>query len=189
MNQRKARSEQPAQLPLVPEGGVALQVTTLEITTLSNDALLGYRLAVDEHKAELDAIQQRIDVEIERRMRRDNSRELAHPAFDKIELEEQFTAYVYDVEKLKAAAEKLKKLGKPDDAAKLVKHVPEEVTVVPAHDAAGNPRSIASIAGRFGGEIKTLLDAGMTRQSLGTRLVVRVKRVSLTVAGEKAIGQ
>lgn len=153
-------------------------VTKLDLPALSDDLLGEYRGAVAEQREDLKLIVHAIDLEIERRLRAREAREMPHPKFDKIALEEQFSPYVPDFKDLNRAQQLLRELGKDEDAVKVVKHVPEQATIIAAHDVYGSPVSIAALIRKYGekSEIGELLTRGLTRESLGTKLVVRVKR-------------
>lgn len=104
-----------------------------------------------------------------------------------VALEDQYTPYAYDLEGLKKAAAML-----PDDeAAKVVKHVPELTTTVPAHDEPGMTVSIAALIKKYGvdddgnptSDVGKALAASMKRDPLDPKLVVKprpqpMKRVS-----------
>lgn len=164
----------------IEERKPAAIVKKLELPALSDDLLCEYRGAVAEQREDLKQIEHAIDLEIERRLRDRKARELPHPKFDKIALEEQFSPYTADFAALNEAQRVLKALGKDEDAAKVVKHVPERINVIAAHDEYGAPVSIAALIRQYGAEsrIGELLIRGLSRVSLGTRLVVKPKRVA-----------
>jgi hypothetical protein len=152
-------------------------VTKLELPNLPDDLLCEYRGAVAEQRDDLKLIEHAIDIEIERRLRERNARELPHAKFAKIALEDQWSPYVANFDDLHAAVRMLKELGRDEDAAKVVKHVAELVTVIPAHYEYGNPVSIAALIRKYGdeSEIGKLLTSGLTRTHLGTKLLVKPK--------------
>jgi hypothetical protein len=144
------------------------------------DSMLGlYRVAVIEHQEEFKQITHAIDLELERRIRERKGREFPHPSFSKIALEDQWTPYAYDFDLLKKAQQLLGDLGQDEDAAKICRHVPEQVitNTVPAHDEAGPSVSLAAIVRKYGEEheISKLLLQAQSRESLGQRLVVKQK--------------
>ncbi|GAC1388033.1 MAG: hypothetical protein NVSMB31_01350 [Vulcanimicrobiaceae bacterium] len=112
---------------------------------------------------------------VKARLLKRGATEIKDPSFEKCKLEDQFTPYAFDIEKLQAAA----KLLNSDDAKKVVKFVPETTTTVPAHYEAGNPVSIAAIIRSAGAEsaVGKLLSEAMTRSKVDEKLVVKmVKR-------------
>lgn len=151
--------------------------TRLSLPDLSDEMLLDYRAALEEQRTDLRTVEHAIDLEVERRLRERGARALLHPSFDKVELEEQHTAYAFDVSALCEAAVILRQLGKEDEAAKLVKLVPEQTTIVPEHYEPGNPRSITALREKYGQTpgIGSALGRAMNRQSLGSRLVIKRK--------------
>ena len=165
--------------PIAQTQQTAPTVTRLDIKTLEDGLLLDYRAAVAEQIDDLYSIEHGIDLEIERRMRERNARAIAHPSFEKIELEEQFTSYMFDKDALSEAAAIFKTLGKDDEAAKLIKHVPEQTTVVPAHYEPGKAVSILALREKYGSTpgVGEALARALSRQSLGTKLIVKRKAV------------
>jgi hypothetical protein len=154
-------------------------VRKLELPALSDDMLGDYRCAVIEHSNEFKQIGHAIDLEFERRLRERGARSLPHTKFDKIELDDQWSAYEADFEALNEAAQILRALGHDDEAAKIAKHVPERSTIVPAHDEYGAPVSIAALIRKYGdkSQIGMLLLRGLKRQHLGTKLVIKAKPI------------
>lgn len=152
-------------------------VRKLDLPTLPDGMLGDYRAAVLEHAAEFKAIAHRIDAEFERRLRERGAREIAHPKFDKIALEDQWSAYTADYPALLEAQRLLKAAGKDEDAAKIVKHIAEQVTVVEAHLEYGAAVSIAALIRKYGdeSEIGQLLLRGLSRTALGSKIVVKPK--------------
>lgn len=152
--------------------------TTLQPKDLDDQTLLDYRGALGDQIQDLFSVQHGVDLEIERRMIERKARTIAHPAFEKIELVEQFT-YEYVNDGLREAAEILKSLGKSDEAKKLIVHVPERTTVIPAHDEPGKTVSILALAERYGNTpgIGAALAGAIVRKSLGTKLVIKPKAV------------
>lgn len=160
---------------------IAPDATSLALPELSDETLVLYRQAVIEHKRmlleELSERQRAIEAEIHARIERNGGSALLVPAQDcvvKCALEDQYTAYAYDVPQLREVA----KLLPPSEAAKIVKHVAEQVTVVPAHDEPGNPRSITALIKQYGPHsgVGKLLAACMQRSKVGTKLVVTEER-------------
>lgn len=146
------------------------------------DSMLGlYRIAVIEHQEEFKQITHAIDLEFERRIRERKGREFPHPSFAKIALEDQWTPYAYDFDLLKKAQQMLRDLGQDEDAAKICRHVSEQVVTntIPAHDEAGPSVSLAAIVRKYGEEheISKLLLQAQSRESLGQKLIVKPKPV------------
>lgn len=111
--------------------------------------------------------------ELAARMKERGAKQIPHPSIE-VALEDQFTAYRPDVDTLLEAA----RLCKPDEAAKLVKHIPEyqppTPAVIPEHDEAGATSSILAIAKRYpGSALETLINAAMQRDKTGMRFVFR----------------
>ncbi|HEY1653977.1 MAG TPA: hypothetical protein VGF86_02555 [Candidatus Tumulicola sp.] len=174
-----------AVIETVPIDGPAVKATEeqLKLPDLSDEMLGRYFIAIVEHQDEFKRMLHAIDLEFELRIRERNARELPHAAFDKIALEDQWTAYTYDFDLLKKAQQLLRDLGKDEDAAKICRHVPEYIIpaqTIAAHDEAGAAASIAAIIRRYGEEheISKLLIAGQSRESLGQKLVKKIKPVT-----------
>jgi hypothetical protein len=115
--------------------------------------------------------------EIERRLKENGGRAIAHPAAEKIELEEQFAQYVWDMEALRAAARWLRERGKDVQAAKIIKHVEEQTTIQPAHDEPGAPVSVNALLREYGetSDLGKLLKKAMTRDKTGERLIFKIR--------------
>lgn len=148
-------------------------VQKLDPIKLSDEMLGSYLVAVGNSIEDLRSVEHGIKLEIERRLNERDARALAHPQFEKIELEEQFTPYVADTTALNDAAILLREAGHDDEAAKVIKYVRERVDIIPAHYEHGNPRSIHAIIDKYGGAIGECLKRGLTRTSLGTKLVIK----------------
>ena len=89
----------------------------------------------------------------------------------------QWSAYRYDLELLKDAAKNLPE----EEAAKIIRHVPEQV--IPAHDEPGAAVSISALARKYAGsEIGITLAEAQQRDSLGVKLVMKERRHALRVA-------
>lgn len=160
---------------------VANGAQALTISDLSDEKLVLYREAVLEHKRllldELSERQRAIEAELQARMERNGGRALVAQGEGvtyKVELSDQYTPYVYDVAGLRDVAKKLP----PSEAAKIVKHIEEQITVVPAHDEPGNPRSITALIKQYGenSEIGKALLACMQRTKVGTKLTITGER-------------
>jgi len=149
----------------------------MDIKSLPDKDLLDYRLMISEHFEELKAVEHKIDLDIRRRLEERNSRALPQAGFDKIELVEEWTPWVYNNDNLLKAKELLKEAGQDEEAAKLIKKVPEQVTVIAEHYESGNPISITALRNKYGDTpgLGELLQGAMSRQSLGTRLVIKKK--------------
>lgn len=161
------------------ESAAHVAVKRFELPELSDDMLCDYRLAVVEQREDLKTIEHKINLEIERRLRERGARELPHPKFEKIAIEDDFSPYVPDFGALNEAAKILRAMGHDDEAVKIVKHVAEDVTIVAEHDEYGNPVSIAALIRKYGpkSQIGELLTRGLTREKTGSRLVVKPKAV------------
>jgi hypothetical protein len=172
----------PTGAPPSPDDQVWDDVATLgqgelvedEFATLSDAALLTRRANLAEELAHvkelLGGFIAACDLEIERRIRASGGRAMAHPAYKKIEIEEEFGPYSFDRDLLNEAA-----LLLPDDErAKVIRHVPEQVQVIAAHDEPGNPVSIAALIRKYGSEseVGSLLSRAMRRQKIGERLSI-----------------
>jgi len=97
---------------------------------------------------------------LEQRMRERGATGIPHPEYE-IALVEEFAPYMFYLDALREAAKDL-----PDDEkGKFVKHVPEQVAVIPAHDEPGPAVSIRGICKRYGWDESRF----MARASLGTK--------------------
>jgi hypothetical protein len=159
------------------EAIVSPVVKKLELPALEDDMLCEYRGAVAEQIEDLKLVQHTINLEIERRLRERGARELAHPKFDKIALEDQYTPYAPDYVALLGAQKLLRELGKDGDAAKVVKEVADVTTTIPRHFEYGNPVSIAALIKKYGpdSDIGKMLTRGLTREFVGTKLYIKIK--------------
>lgn len=114
--------------------------------------------------------------ELKRRMLARGARAVPSPHFKRIEIEDVYTPYTYNVDKLREA----KALLSEDDGNKLVTFVPERTEVIPAHWEPGNPNSIKAIVKKFGldadgnatSEVGKLIQAGMHHQKTDEKLVI-----------------
>src|SRR6185437_9071847 len=136
-------TEEPPQLIDLPRNK---EIAWREMT---NDAIVLYVNAAAEERHRLmdffRAIEDAGKAEIERRMRENNATELAVPGMERVALEEQFTAYMDNLDAARTAAELLRAAGKDEEAAKIIKHIPEETIVKPAHDQLGARVSITAL--------------------------------------------
>ncbi len=141
------------------------------LTTLTNTALRDFLSDTLEALTEIKAIGQTVTSaaldEFGKRMRADNARAIPDAVYT-IALEQLFTEYEYDIDSLVQAATMLP----PKEAAKVVRYVPEET--IPAHYEPGHPRSIATLAEKYGDQpVGKLLKAGMQRKPLGEKVVFK----------------
>lgn len=153
------------------------KVLRIDVQNIADDDLLNYRLAVDEHLEELSLVKFNIDKEIRRRLNARNARSLIHPGFERIELKDEYTEYVYDQNALAEARSILKEAGKDEEANKVCKLVKEQVTVIPEHWEHGNPRSINALRLKYGEDtpLGEALKKAMNRESLGAKLDIKKK--------------
>jgi hypothetical protein len=108
----------------------------------------------------------------ERRVANPTAKAIPHAQF-KIELEEEFSPYTCDVELLAQA----KVLLPDDEGAKILKHVSEQVTIVPAHDEPGSIASIKSLRDRYAGTaVGELLEQAIRRERTGERLLFELRK-------------
>jgi hypothetical protein len=108
-----------------------------------------------------------------RRLKARGAKAIPHQEFD-IELDPVYTAYVVNLEKLREAA----KLLAPEEAAKVVIHVPEFIPdPVPAHDEPGSAVSINALIKRYtvDSEVGKLLSLGLTRDHIDDKLIFKRK--------------
>lgn len=155
----------------------------IDIKSLPDKDLLEYRLMIAEHFEELKAVEHKIDLDIRRRLEERGARALPHAGFDKIELVEEWTPYLYDNDKLLKAKTLLQEAGQDEEANKLIKFIPEEVTIIPEHYEHGNPISITALLNKYGETpgLGEYLKGSMSRESLGTRLVIKKKSLKSVV--------
>lgn len=100
-----------------------------------------------------------------------------------VELEDQYTPYVFDLDKLRAARAML-----PDDeAAKILKFVPELIPApIPEHYDPGPAVSINAIINKYGvdddgnptSEVGKLLKEAMTRQKTDVKLIIKPRPIA-----------
>lgn len=141
--------------------------TTLDLTTVPADKAPLLRQILLDMKEDatrnISALLNQLDDEFLGRIDRANG---AIPTpLGAIEAEPVYTAYAFNVEKLKAA----QPLLPPKEAKKLVTHVPEQT--IPAHDEPGNSRSIGALRDKYhGSEVARLLSEGMTRGQTGRKI-------------------
>jgi hypothetical protein len=145
----------------------------VDLTTMEADTVAAFREMVRDMKAEVSAqfatIAGRCDNELIARIKRDGGRAIPSFEFEKIELEDEWSAYAYDKEKLAKAAALLP----PAEAAKVLVHIPE--VVVPAKTVPGNTAAIIALIRKYGeqSEVGGLLAGSMSRSKLGEKLVVK----------------
>lgn len=159
-------------------GSPAPMVRKLELPALSDQMLGDYLGAIADERETLDEVEHGIKLELRRRAAERGGREIMHPRFEKLGLEDQFTSWVYDIDLLRKAQKLLLDNGKDEEAAKILRHVPENVTVIAAYDEAGNSTSIDSIIRRFGedSEVGKLLVAARSRSKLEDKLVIKPRK-------------
>jgi len=153
--------------------------------SMADDAIVVMVNAAGEEKRRLLDMFREIEeagkAEIERRLKERGATELPTPHLAECKLEEQFTAYLDDYEAAREAERLLRAAGKDEDAAKIIKHVPERTIVEKAHDELGNRNSISAIVKRYGDQPNGLghaLKKIQTRESLGFKLVWKQKKAS-----------
>lgn len=153
-------------------------VRKLELPALSDQMLGDYLGAIAEERETLTEVEHGIKRELQRRLAEREGREIMHPRFEKLGLEDQFTQYVFDVAKLRQAQRILRMNGKDEDAAEILHHVPEQTEIIAAHDEPGNTATIKAIIKRYGAEsvVGKLLSEAMTRSQLEPRLVIKPQK-------------
>jgi hypothetical protein len=117
---------------------------------------------------------------LEARIRARGAKGIPHPDYE-CELEPEYGGVITDLAALREAA----KLLKADEAAKVIRHVPEfRPAPVAAHDEPGAAVSIAALKKRYAGsQVAVLLERGYSKPLIGTRFVFRrVKSAPKTVA-------
>jgi hypothetical protein len=146
------------------------------IEKFTDAQLVGYKNDLAQQRAdyldELRRVDLVLDQEIEKRIKAAGGRALVTPDGVGFELVDEFSAWAYHAEKLRAAAELLPE----DERTKVVKHVPERVEVIAAHDEPGNANSMNALVKKYGEESafgKAMAEA-RERAYLGQKL----KRIS-----------
>ena len=148
----------------------ALEAIADDQLLLRREILLARRREILD---EIAAAQSQIEAEITARIERNGGRAiLAHQEglILTAELVDQYTPWTYNVAGLRDLAGQLPE----KEAAKIVKHVEEQVTVIAAHDEPGNPRSIQALIDRYGegSAIGQLLSECRQRGKVGTKLSI-----------------
>lgn len=143
----------------------------------TDDALVVYHRAAAEERQRLIDRMNQVSVAIEnewlRRLKERKARTI--PSKDlEISLEDVLTQYEYDLDALVRA----KALLPEEEGAKVVRLVPEETKVIPAHLEHGNPVSIAALQRKYGtgNPVGDALAAGMRRQKIDEKLVVKPRK-------------
>jgi chemotaxis protein CheY-P-specific phosphatase CheC len=121
--------------------------------------------------ADFNEIEKSAKGELLTRLQHRNARAIASPLFDKIERVDQYTQYAFDIELLSEVAAMLP----PDEAAKIIKFVPEKTTIIPAHYEPGAAVSIAAAIRKYGeaSEVGEKLTRAMTRSKVGETVEIK----------------
>jgi hypothetical protein len=110
------------------------------------------------------------------RIERNGGKAIAHPAFEKIEAVDEWSAWTYNIDALREAA----KLLPPAEAVKVVKHYPAWTETIehPERWEPGSPQSITAIIKRYGehSEVGRRLEAARSRSPLGKRVNIKAYR-------------
>jgi hypothetical protein len=161
------------------ENSVAAVLSTIamldrvDLTKMDADTVAAFREMVRDMKAEVSAqfatIAGRCDAELIARIKRDGGRAIPSFEFEKIVLEDEYSAYAYDKDKLAKAAALLP----PAEAKKVLVEIPE--VIVPARTVPGNTATITAMIRKYGeqSEVGKLLAGSMSRSKLGEKLVVK----------------
>ncbi len=155
-------------------------VGQLDIRAASDDRVIDLLAMAEEEyarvKNDFGSFIQAAKNELERRMIERGATAIPSQTHD-IRLEPEWSAYRYDLEKLRDAARNLP----PEEAAKILKHVPE--VVIPAHDEPGPAVSISALAKKYAGsEVGITLAEAQQRDSLGVKIVVKPRKPALKAA-------
>ena len=138
------------------------------------DHIDNLRVERDRARDYMNGIVREAEFEAERRLLARGAMQIPHPDFE-VGLEPQFGAYAFNLEQLAEA----KKLLPDDEGAKILKLVPERVTVIAEHLEPGPAVSISALARKYKGSIAgDLLASAMTRPSLGTKFFFRRRKGS-----------
>lgn len=161
-----------------PEDAVpAVGSFELVIMNMADDQLLLHRqMLLARRRQVLDEISAtlfEVEAEVQKRIDRNGGRAiLAHEEGIIItaEIADQYTPWVYDV----AGLREVSKMLPEKEAAKVVKHVEEQHTVIAAHDEPGNARSIEALINKYGleSEIGKKLAACRQRSHTGRKLTI-----------------
>ena len=151
-----------------------VSASTLDIRTASDDRVVDLlQMAQDELariNEEIGAFVTTAKNELERRLVERGATAIPSQTHE-VTLVPQWSAYRYNIDALLDVARNLPEA----EAAKIVRHVPEEV--IPAHVEAGAPVSIAALAKKYAGsEVGVRLAEAMQRDSLGCKLVVKARK-------------
>ncbi len=151
--------------------------TAIDIRSASDDRVVELlAMAQDELarvKSDFDGFIQSAKNELERRMIERGASAIPSQTHE-ITLEPEWSAYRYDLEKLRDAARNLP----PEEAAKILKHVPE--VVIPAHDEPGPAVSISALAKKYAGsEVGVILAQAQQRDPLGVKVTVKPRKPAL----------
>jgi hypothetical protein len=107
---------------------------------------------------------------LEARIRARGAKGIPHPDYE-CELEPEYGPVLTDLIALREAA----KLLKPDEAAKVIRHVPAfQPPAIPEHDEPGAAVSIAALKKRYAGSrVAAVLERGYSKPLIGSRFVFR----------------
>ncbi len=164
---------------------IAPIVGGVDLATASDDRIIALvQMAEDELSRVKDQFTQFIAAgknELERRMTERGATAIPSQTHE-VALIPQWSAYRYDLALLADAARNLPE----DEAAKIIRHVPEQI--IPAHDEPGAAVSISALARKYAGsEVGVVLAQAQQRDSLGAKLVLKERRHALPVSQLKAV--
>ncbi len=160
-----------------------------QFAQLADQALIGLCASLEYDREKLNAAideqltPARREIETRLRQRRAENPEstgviaIPHPMI-RVELEPQYGPHAWDIPKLERAAAQL-----PDEErVKIVRRIPEQVTIVPAHVEAGHPASIKAAIKKYAGtEVADLLEGASQRPRLEDKLTIAPIRTALPV--------
>lgn len=150
-------------------------LANLDVTKLSDAELPLLRQMltedIDEYRDPRLVLRDQANAEMMRRMKECGARGLLSLTHE-VGLEAQWTPWAYNIEALEAAAKML-----PDnEAAKVIKHVAEDIIVIPAHLEAGDANSITAIVKRYAGSpVAAAIDAARARSPLDDKLIFKLR--------------
>lgn len=158
------------------------QALRIDLTTMSDDQLQTFLMDAMQERMDVAAFYKRAEdtarAEFLRRLQERGAKAIpvSDSRIEKIELEETYEPYVYDVQALRDACVLLQ-----DDTerAKIVKHETAWTEIIehPDQYVAGAAVSITATKKKYAGtEIASLLDRGMHRASLGPKLAFKMKK-------------
>lgn len=141
-----------------------------DLATAISFAKQSMKQTLDEIREEFGAVIIGLEIETRKRLEKRGARSIANPRFS-VELVDEYEPYRYDLDLLRAAATMLP----AEEAAKIVKFVPEMTETVAAHYVPGAAVSIAALVKKYGdtSEVGKALSTAMTRNKTGDKLVVK----------------